>query len=133
MNLLAEMLLCLKDQPDYPAEIKQANVPLSNVALHNLVMRSISTAMEDKYNCISDLILTNPDKMVETLSKIKKRSRTPKRMIRRRTALRAMVNTTNKVIAPRNTPKRASSSQKQSFQGRPFPKRKPPSCANCAK
>eukprot|EP00957_Ditylum_brightwellii_P012099 914138-Ditylum_brightwellii.AAC.1 len=63
MNSLAEMLLCLKDQPDCPAEIEQANVPLSNVALCNLIMRSISTAMEDEYNCISDLIPTNPDKL----------------------------------------------------------------------
>eukprot|EP00957_Ditylum_brightwellii_P158564 12069496-Ditylum_brightwellii.AAC.1 len=41
MNLLAKMLPCLKIQPDCPAEIKQANVPLSNVALCNLIMRSI--------------------------------------------------------------------------------------------
>eukprot|EP00957_Ditylum_brightwellii_P132510 10105217-Ditylum_brightwellii.AAC.1 len=63
MNSLAEMLPCLKDQPDYPAEIEQANVPLSNVALCNLIMRSISTTIEDEYNCISDLIPTNPDKL----------------------------------------------------------------------
>eukprot|EP00957_Ditylum_brightwellii_P005901 447986-Ditylum_brightwellii.AAC.1 len=31
-NLLSEMLPCLKDQPDCPAEIERANVPLSNVA-----------------------------------------------------------------------------------------------------
>eukprot|EP00957_Ditylum_brightwellii_P112085 8546565-Ditylum_brightwellii.AAC.1 len=36
-------------------------------------MRSISTAMEDDYNCISDMIPTNPDKLVEILSKIKKK------------------------------------------------------------
>eukprot|EP00957_Ditylum_brightwellii_P095495 7274138-Ditylum_brightwellii.AAC.1 len=54
-------------------------------------------------------------------------------MKRKRTALRAMVNMTNKVIAPRNTPKRASTKCKLTFQGRPFPKRKLPSCANCAK
>eukprot|EP00957_Ditylum_brightwellii_P013140 992912-Ditylum_brightwellii.AAC.1 len=63
MNSLAEMLPCLKDQPDCPAEIKQANVPLNNVALCDLIMRSISTAMENEYNCISDLIPTNPDEL----------------------------------------------------------------------
>eukprot|EP00957_Ditylum_brightwellii_P056137 4256229-Ditylum_brightwellii.AAC.1 len=36
-------------------------------------MRSISTAMKDEYNCISDLIPTDPDKLVEILSKIKKK------------------------------------------------------------
>eukprot|EP00957_Ditylum_brightwellii_P161318 12282919-Ditylum_brightwellii.AAC.1 len=41
MNLLAEMLLCLRDRPDCPAEIEQANAPLNNVALCNLIMRSI--------------------------------------------------------------------------------------------
>eukprot|EP00957_Ditylum_brightwellii_P032681 2477483-Ditylum_brightwellii.AAC.1 len=73
MNSLAEMLPCLRDQPDCPAEIEQANVPLNNMALCNLIMRSISSVMEDEYNCISDLIPTNPDKLVEILSKIEKK------------------------------------------------------------
>eukprot|EP00957_Ditylum_brightwellii_P124215 9468400-Ditylum_brightwellii.AAC.1 len=43
------------------------------MALCNLIMRSISSTMKDEYNCISGLILTDPDKLVEILSKIKKK------------------------------------------------------------
>ena len=43
------------------------------MALCNLIMRSISSAVEDEYNCISNLIPTNPDKLVEILSKIEKK------------------------------------------------------------
>ena len=73
LDALAPMLPCLKDQPDCPTEIERANVSLTPVAMCNLIMRSISPAMEDEYICMTELMPTNPKKFVELLTKIERK------------------------------------------------------------
>ena len=70
LDALAPMLPCLKDQPDCPAEIERANVSLTPVQMCNFLMRCISDAMEDEYNCMTDVMPTDPKKLVELLTKI---------------------------------------------------------------
>ena len=67
---LAPMLPCLKDQPGCPPEIECANVSLTPVKMCKLIMRCISTVMQDEYNCMADMMPTDPRKLVEFLTKI---------------------------------------------------------------
>ena len=43
-----------------------------HVAMSKLLMWSISPAIEDEYNCVTDVMPNNPKKLVELLSKIEK-------------------------------------------------------------
>ena len=70
INALALMLPYLKDQPNCPAEIEHTNVSLTPVVIYKLLMRCISTAIEDEYNCMTDVIPTDLEKLVELLTKI---------------------------------------------------------------
>ena len=42
------------------------------VAMSKLLMWSISPAIEDEYNCVTDVMPNDPKKLVELLSKIEK-------------------------------------------------------------
>ena len=70
LDALAPMLPCMKDQPGCPAEIERANVSLTPVQMCKLLMRCISDAMEDEYNCMTDVMPTDPKKLVELLTRI---------------------------------------------------------------
>ena len=70
LDALAHMLPCLKDDPDCPLEIVRMNVPLTPVMMCCLLMRVITPAMENEYDCLTDLLPTDPKKLVEQLTKI---------------------------------------------------------------
>ena len=65
------MLPFMKDQPNCLAEIECAKISLTPVQMCKLLMRCFSDAMEDEYNCMpNNLMPTNPQKLVELLTKI---------------------------------------------------------------
>jgi hypothetical protein len=67
---LAPSLPCLKDQPDCPAEVERRNVSMTPFAVCGLLMRNVSVQIEDEYNCLHNVVPTNPKKLVEQLTKI---------------------------------------------------------------
>ena len=70
LDALAHMLPCLKDDPDCPSEIIRMNVPLTPVMMCCLIMRVITPAMENEFCCLTDLLPTDPKKLVDQLTKI---------------------------------------------------------------
>ena len=67
------MLPCMKDQHGSPHKIERANVSPTHVAVCKLLMWCNPTAMEDEYNCMTDVMPTDPKKLVELLTKIETR------------------------------------------------------------
>jgi len=67
---LAPSLPCLKDQADCPPEVERRNVSMSPFAMCGLLMRNVSVQIEDEYNCLHNIVPTNPKKLVEQLTKI---------------------------------------------------------------
>ena len=60
----------LKDQPDCPPEIECMNVSLTPVNMYNLLMHSVLATVEDKCNCMTDLMPADPKKLVKQVTKI---------------------------------------------------------------
>ena len=50
-----------------PPEIECMNISLMSVIMCNMLMRNVLAAVEDEYNCMSDLMPTDPKKLVEQL------------------------------------------------------------------
>ena len=93
IDALATSLPCLKDQSDFPLEIEYMNVSLEPVNMCNLLIHSILAAVEDyEYNCMTDLILTDPRKIAEKLSRIEIKLKLVTSEIELRTAEMARVN-----------------------------------------
>ena len=68
---LAPSLPCLKDQANCPLEVERRNVSMSPFAMCGLLMRNVSVQVEDEYNCLHNIVPTNPKQLVEQLTKIK--------------------------------------------------------------
>ena len=43
---------------------------MSPFTMYGLLMRNVSVQIEDKYNCLHNIVPTNPKKLVEQLTKI---------------------------------------------------------------
>ena len=67
---MTHMLPCLKDDPNCPPEIEHMKIPLTPVMMCCLIMRAISPSMENEYNCMTDLLPTDPKRVVEQHTKI---------------------------------------------------------------
>ena len=65
LDALAPILPCLKDDPDCPLEIEHMNVPLTPVMMCNLLMGVIFPSMEDEYSYMTDLLPTEPKRLVK--------------------------------------------------------------------
>jgi hypothetical protein len=70
LDELAPSLPCLKDQPDCPSEVDRRNISMSPFAMCGLLMRNVTVQIEDEYNCLHNVVPTNPKKLVEQLTKI---------------------------------------------------------------
>ena len=70
MDDLAPSLPCLKDQLDCPLAVKHNNVLMTPFAICNLLIRNVTPKMEDEYNCLYDTVPTDPNRLVEKLTKI---------------------------------------------------------------
>ena len=69
LDALATCLPCLKDDSHCPSDIERMNVSLMPVMMCNLLMRCISPTMEDGYNCMNELLPTDPKKLDDQLTK----------------------------------------------------------------
>ena len=69
INVLAPSPPCLKDQPDCLPEIERMNVSLTPINMCNLLIHNVLAAVEDEDNCITNLMPTDPKKLVEQLSR----------------------------------------------------------------
>ena len=66
----APNLPCLKDTENCPMDVTRANVSMTGFEMCTLLMRVVSHEIADEYECLHDVVPTNPKQLVKELTKI---------------------------------------------------------------